>query len=286
MKKFFALVLALMIGFAAGSIRSAEKAEAVTISTPNYGTHDTVTDESVEPIEEEVRFILSNGGSPVGVLTEHEATYRKNLGIQSYNGRTVKSAMSNGRVVRAKNVATVTLDAENRLLQGSSIVQGTIEYLDDSVKGFSAAELIDFTVVAHSNGDGTYTAYHRFIQSDSAGEKVAMLHLPSGKRVSIWLTDWNGDGLVAEYALRAGTASNGGNSTSDNSTPSNPTPSDPTPSDPTPSDPVKPNPENDDVILPPSIGGGNSNSGESSSGGSTNSPAPNPENDNVTLPWG
>lgn len=223
MKKFFALFLAVLVGFSFGSIRSAGDATAVTLGTPNYGTHDTVvTSEASAPVKEEVRFILDKSGKAVGVLTEHEATYRKNIGIVAYNGRTVKSAMANGKIVRSKNVATVTLDADNKLLQGSSIVEGTIEYLDASTAEFSAAELIDMTVVAHENADGTYTAYHRFIQSDRAGEKVAILHLSSGNCVSIWLTDWNEDGLVSEYALRAGTAPNSSGSSSSSSSGGNP----------------------------------------------------------------
>ena len=290
MKKILSLVLVLTLTFVCSAF--VEPAEAVTVSTTTISSYESPVLQDITYLEEEVRFILDASGKPVGVLDEHEATYRRNVGMVTYSGNTVKSAMANGKVVRSKNVATVTLDEQNNLLGGSTVVKGTLKVLDDRVGQRTAAVLIDNTVVAHPNGDGTYTAYHRFIQSDSAGEKVAELRLPSGNYVSIWLTDWNkngtvdenGDGILDEFALRAGTApnkSNGGSSNNggnndgdnggDNGGGGNTS--------------VQPNPENDDVILPPSIGGGNNNGGGNSSGGSTNSPAPNPENDNVTLPW-
>ena len=280
MKKFFALVLALVL-----SLFSASAASAVTFDIP--GTITTADSTVTVRAEEEVRFILDKAGKPVGVLDAHEGEYRNNLGIVVYGGGTVTSAMTNGKVVRAKNIATVTLNADNMLLNGSSRVTGTLEVLDESVAEFSAAELIDLTVsVVCDNGDGTFVAYHRFIDNDDEGTKVALFHLPSGKKVSIWLTDWDGDGVRDEYALRAGLSNNstgGGNTNgggsnnngggdNDNGGGGNTS--------------VQPNPENDPVVLPPSIGGGSSNDGGDSSGGSTSSPAPNPENDNVTLPWG
>lgn len=205
MKKVIALILTMVI-----SLFSASAASAVTFDIP--GT--TTTADSIVTVRaaEEVRFILDKAGKPVGVLDAHEGEYRNNLGIVVYGGGTVTSAMTNGKVVRAKNVATVTLNADKMLLNGSSVVTGTLEVLDESVAEFSAAELIDLTVsVVCDNGDGTFVAYHRFIDNDNKGTKVALFHLPSGKKVSIWLTDWNGDGIVAEYALRAGTASNKSN---------------------------------------------------------------------------
>lgn len=204
MKKLFSLVIALVISLTLVS------ASAVTFDIP-YGTTTTTTMNSGSDIrtEEEVRFILSKSGKPVGVLTAHEGEYRNNLGKVSYSGNTVTSAMSNGKVVRAKNVATVTLDADDHVFHGSSTVTGTFEILDASVKDYTAKELVDLTIsVVYDNGDGTFVAYHRFIDNDNKGTKVALFHLPSGKKVSIWLTDWNGDGVRNEYALRAGTAPN------------------------------------------------------------------------------
>lgn len=281
MKKLVALVLALILSATAISAMAIEMLDVSSATALRDGY---------------VRFPVSSNGYINGLMY-------KELEKAEIDTSTPATAISgnktnrHGEVVRKKAWRIAELNEEYRLASGYAEEECRLEMVNsellEKVLGttdVSADDVANATIVGAPN-EGSYKVAVRFVDSASEKNMVAKIHITRlNDYIAVYAINWNNseDGSL-ELVLDAGTpykskGGSGSNSGGNNQT--NP------PATQAPA--ATPNPEYDDVILPPSISGntgsGNSGSGNgsdsSNSGSNNDSVVPNPEYDKITLPWG
>ena len=187
MKKFFALVLALVLSL------SLVPAHALTVDMSST-TCITYSDAEV---------LLAKSGRLVGATTPDEARYLENVGVNTDVSPSV-TVLGRGRIQRAKAVSTVELNG-NQTTGGTSWVSCYFVATDGVDR--DAAEVLENTIFTVRRGDQTAEMTHRFVTSDSAGTKIGEIHFADGGYVSVFHLDWDGENGKGnnEFALRAGT---------------------------------------------------------------------------------
>lgn len=213
MKKIIIAIIAIVMF---STISSALAVEKVAAPAAINNAPVMLADPS---IMQTARFVMSGTGELCGLLSIEEnrpvlpidETYSKHTGYSRHTGK----------LVRAKNTHLIRLDENNKLAAGSTELQCTIQVIDQGMLTAlgltNVADIIDATIVAIDNNDGTYRAFHRFTDTDRGNTEVARITFAGSERyASIRIGDWNGDGQPVELMFRAGTyasksSSSGGN---------------------------------------------------------------------------
>lgn len=215
MKKIF---IAIMVSIVMLNTLSSAALAVETVAAPAAINNAPVM--LADPsIMQTARFVMSGTGELCGLLSIEEnrpvlpidETYSKHTGYSRHTGK----------LVRAKNTHLIRLDENNKLSAGSTELQCTIRVVDQGMLTTlgltNVADVIDATIVAIDNNDGTFRAFHRFTDTDRGNTEVARITFTGSDRyASIRIGDWNGDGQPVELMFRAGTyasksSSSGGN---------------------------------------------------------------------------
>lgn len=214
MKKIIIAIVALVVVFS--TLSSALAVEKVAAPAAVADAPVMLADSS---IMQTARFVLANTGELCGLLSIDEN--RPVLPLDETASKHTGYSRHTGKLVRAKNTHLIRLDENNKLSAGSSELKCTIQVIDQGMLTAlgltNVADVIDATIVAIDNNDGTYRAFHRFTDTDRGNTEVARITFNGSDRyASIRIGDWNGDGQPVELMFRAGTyasksSSSGGN---------------------------------------------------------------------------
>lgn len=216
MKKIIIAIVALVVMFS--TLASALAVEKVAAPVALADAPVMLADSSVV---QTARFVMANTGELCGLLSIDEN--RPVLPLDETASKHTGYSRHTSKLVRAKNTHLIRLDENNKLSAGSSELKCTIQVIDQGMLTAlgltNVADVIDATIVAIDNNDGTYRAFHRFTDNDRGNTEVARITFAGSERyASIRLGDWNGDGQPNELMFRAGTyasksTSSGGSST-------------------------------------------------------------------------
>lgn len=291
MKRIMALVLALVTLFSC----------SIAFAVTHYGNNDATAKEGFFAL-------LNNEGLVVGTLSLDEFVGQIKSGnlapVQMDDGfNTIKGILSNGRLLRCKNLKHVQMNEEKtKITAGESYVYATYEIKNqailDSLGLSSLSEIIEATKVSVTIYGKDYAA-HRFVGSD-VGTEVIEASTPDGY-FSIRYADWD-DGVKNNnvLCLRAGSRGNTSQPPAEKPTqaPSQAPTTKPTQAPtqapttkptqapttkPTQAPANTPNPEYQPVVTPPTLDWSDDSSApETPSPSSTN--APNPEYQDTILP--
>lgn len=214
MKKIIIAIITIVMFSTISSALAVEKVAAPTVATSDAPV--MLVDSS---IVQTARFVMANTGELCGLLSLDEN--RPVLPLDETASKHTGYSRHTGKLVRAKNTHIIHLDDSNTLAAGSTELKCTIKVIDQGMLTAlgltNIAEIVDATIVAIDNNDGTYRAFHRFTDNDRGNTEVARITFAGSDRyASIRLGDWNGDGQPVELMFRAGTyasksSSSGGN---------------------------------------------------------------------------
>ena len=191
MKKFFALVLSLVLALSLVCCSSAYAVEFL----------DSEEEESTEVVTEPVAFLLSNEGKVIGVSSIKENN--KKFTLAGEDAR-ITNIVGNGKLARAKGWTANAIYEDGEIANATTVevvLTITEAGAEREYDGFTANDLVLETIVAKSE---TQMA-HRFLVKDK-GVVIATLQIAgTNKVIAIWEADWDGDG-DKELCLRAGVA--------------------------------------------------------------------------------